>query len=380
MSHSTQVPNQRLNQARVNLVFGNHGELPTHLEDNFKLLERVIEYTGGTYRYRTSPEAEETNVLIEHFDRKWTQEILQIKAESPQTRFLILATEFLTGSSFNDFTGSDSAALETLIPVAVSNPVGHIFQRVRIDRFAHHILRQSPIYETVRRAYRRTIKPVEAGSHYDDRAYWKDRYRNFERLIESTDSTILTIAPFQSEAYRRRFGAERVVELPLFTNLKSPRINFHNQESDIDVLFSGTLTRYREKFLNRLRTSGLRVEALSVKSPQYIREDFVKRAKINLHLRQDENWQYPSPMRIHSLLEMGAYVLAEKSGVTCEFESLVPHLKQEDLFEKILMDLRSPINFFDAHQFYAYQRRSGQMNTGVLRNTFAPTQLKELNG
>jgi hypothetical protein len=83
-------------------------------------------------------------------------------------------------------------------------------------------------------------------------------------------------------------------------------------QRDIDVLFYATINERRRQLMERLERRGLRVAATRGFLPNYIRTNFLSRAKVVLDTRRGEDVRFTSPSRICTALQIGSTVVSEK--------------------------------------------------------------------
>jgi|GEM_PF-101352 len=129
-----------------------------------------------------------------------------------------------------------------------------------------------------------------------------------------------------------------------------PKINEvrHNDDSEYDFVFSGKDTKYRSEIIDKITK-----KSFSVKSNAYQkilirrkRNQLISKAKINLNIPQDENWKYPSMLRILLALSLGKITISVEDGVADANENfyakvspdniseLESYLKQHDVYYK----------------------------------------------
>ncbi|HRY16249.1 MAG TPA: hypothetical protein P5330_10315, partial [Candidatus Competibacteraceae bacterium] len=116
----------------IKIVYENH-DTGIHIADTLLMMLWGLQGAG----YRADIERELTpgylNIMLENFNDQFTEKVLQLADQG--TDFIIVATEFLTGSTFNDF--------------------------------------------------RRSASDLTKDIHYDNSAYWVKRCHNFLRLSRS---------------------------------------------------------------------------------------------------------------------------------------------------------------------------------------------------
>ncbi|MEO5373742.1 MAG: hypothetical protein H7840_05615 [Alphaproteobacteria bacterium] len=83
-------------------------------------------------------------------------------------------------------------------------------------------------------------------------------------------------------------------------------------ERDIDILFFGRVTPYREAVLDELAARGCGVMATNRSAQVFVRNAFIERSKLNLAMKLDETWEHTSPGRLSYLVINGQPTLAER--------------------------------------------------------------------
>jgi len=287
------------NQQPIQLVYGNHGTA-VHLEDLLSILHAGLSQLGHPVAYAKRPAPGCTNLLIENFGDYFTAEVESLRGRA---RFLLLATEFVTSGGFNEFGGPSYGYLRSRI-------------RAKLEK---------------RRRRRRRRRGEDEGErssaedHYSKRYMWRRRYSNFLRVSRAADA-IWCLSEHQVEAYRQATGFERVFHLEFgYLAPEIPVLHLPDDEKDIDFLFTGTRTPYREAILGALHQRGHQVAWLDVNTPGFIRRDFLARARICLNLKQFADWEYPSVARFHYHLVNRSLLLTEQTRFRCELTDLVPN-------------------------------------------------------
>ena len=92
----------------INIVTGNHGESPVHLEDIITYLTSAFQSGGLEVNIIPHLVYAEAHIIIECFDNYTADSILL--CISTGARFILIVTEYITGNTFNEFSvdGSDS--------------------------------------------------------------------------------------------------------------------------------------------------------------------------------------------------------------------------------------------------------------------------------
>jgi hypothetical protein len=283
---------------QIQIVYGNHGTA-THLEDLLAILHAGFSQLGYPVAFAKRPGPDCTNLLIENFGDYFTAEVERLRGRA---RFMLLATEFVTGDAFNDFGGPSHGYLRSQI-------------RAKLEKRRRRRRRRRGEDEGERSS---------AGNLYSKRFKWRRRYDNFLRVSRVADA-IWCLSEHQVEAYRRVTALERVFHFDFgYLDPEIPVSHLPDDEKDIDFLFTGTRTPYRDAVLEALRQRGYQIAWLDASTPGFIRRDFVARARICLNLKQFAGWEYPSVARFHYHLVNRSLLLTEQTRFRCELTDLVP--------------------------------------------------------
>lgn len=320
----------------VYFVFGNHGPAPAQIEDYYLYLKQAFQFSGIELLLTEYPVPGKLNILIECF----VQEYAYIVSETSKvkgTRFICLATEFITKQTFNDF--SDPRRPKPSITI-------HHFKafiRKTVDIFFPHSLRVFLIKRLPKLYfyYRDLFNKLFSEVHFSRRTaygrYWQSRYSIFCEIVEQCEA-IWCVSPHQMDAYQTKFGNKaRLMPIGAWeaiANSEQGRI-----EKDIDFLFTGTITPHRKSIIDTLCQKGFKVVIGFPNWPAFIREHFTARSKICLHIRQHPTWKFPSIMRYHYLLCSGAVVVAEKAEESCEQEQFFTCVSPEDFVSACEVEL-----------------------------------------
>ncbi len=295
------------------LVYGNHGRAPHHIEDF--IMNLMAGFSGLNRKLLLSehPVPGKINILIERFDSAFMEQIREMHKREGG-RFVILATEFITGDTFNDF-----GAVKVQWGVRI---------RARLRALARGCIRLIPAFlrsslisifpSGYLKAKSKLLNAVNHGEVVqvgDYRRLWKERYLMFSKVADVAEQ-IWCISPNQIEPYRKLFG-DRAKIFPLAGWSEEPLIKSDEAAKDIDFLFSGRMTPYRSNLLNALERRGYRVVVGPSNWPESVRRHYLQRTKICLHLKQSSEWAFPSDMRFHYLLTMGCLIVAERSDAPC---------------------------------------------------------------
>ncbi len=289
---------------RVKIVIGNHG-VAAQIEDIVTTLAGGFAKLGVRTDYEVRPVRGCMNVLIENFAKKFTAEVESLRGAA---RFIVVVTEFVTGDTFNDFSDRRS------------RPV--------IDWTRKHL----------RRVRHRWRKQLATGAivdpYYDEKTWWKKRYNRFLQIARMADA-VWGLSETQLDDYRRIPGLPPIGHLELGW-FDSERCVAHrvNGAKDIDFLFTGTRTEYRNRILDALRTRGYRVASVGAHTPWFARENLVSRSRICLNLKQSEDWQHNSVMRMHYHVMNRSLLLTERTARPCHLLDYGLSCESAQLLEK----------------------------------------------
>lgn len=251
------------------LIFNNQA-FGLYCEDHFLLIQHLLESIGH------SADCDHIfgshNIILENFNAQQVSLIRGICSQGADV--IVVATEFITGRTFNDM--ADGA-----------------------------------------------ISGQEDPGHYAKRPYWKERYDHFLCVAEVSRAIWLTTDhPEQIAAYRAIVPSHvPVIPLPYVHCPSFPRVTPRSVQ-DVDVLLTGTETPYRMSIVQSLMNQGLRI-VYSPYLPEYIRRPYLARSKLCVNIRQSPGWRYPSLMRYWYHLNHGQRVVTERCPVPCSLDPYV---------------------------------------------------------
>ncbi|MBT5230141.1 MAG: hypothetical protein HOM11_07675 [Methylococcales bacterium] len=233
---------------KFKLIYENHGNFGLHIGDYFLYLKYVLQSLGHTADIEHAFCPGETNIILEYFNDKFTDKVE--KEWTKDTRIIVIATEFLTNGTFNNIYQEEAAT------------------RDKADQNQH-------------------------------KEFWQMRYNNFVKLLPKFNA-IWHVADQPATAYKHYFSNTFVDYMPhCFTS------DFHtvkhrpDTDKDIDVLFTGTLTKHRKEVLETLKNSGLNVVSSTLFTAPFHRDDLISRSKLVLNIKQHPNWLHESVTRLY---------------------------------------------------------------------------------
>lgn len=327
----------------IPIVYGNHGRAPAQLEDYHVYLNEALATLGYQAHFVEEVVPGRLNILIEYFSEKDVQKFREA-LKTPGTRYICVATEFITGATFNDFKGLASRhalKAQVRLPKWMRSIGSWLLPIVIPEFFRTKLIQTLPApYYLVREKYYGLFGYPDRHSIYANKEYWLERYRNFNRLVPAFES-IWCVTPHQIGEYENAYGS-KVKLMPIAAwaaqNLNSLQGQF---KKDIDFLFTGSATPYRSTIFDALRKRGYNVFVGPATLPTYLREHFIARSKVCLQVRQDGEWKYPSIMRYHYLLRSGCTVVAEQTEETCDQEQFIKAVAPEDFIETCVKMIES---------------------------------------
>lgn len=248
------------------LVYENHGNFGLHVSDHFLYLKYALESLGhrADIEYEFCPG--EFNIVMECFNDQFTEKVEKLWIEG--TAMIIVATEFLTGDTFNNIYQEEQ------------NSSNRNDQNQRKD-------------------------------------FWSMRYKNFQRLLPKC-TAIWHFSDQQAPIYQQAFPDTPVHYLPFSYSDSFKTVNHRpDSEKDIDVLFTGTLTTERTAILESLQDNGLVVKSSILFTAPFHRDDLIARSKLVINIKQHPNWQHESVGRIFYHLSNASLLITE----TCKYQS-----------------------------------------------------------
>lgn len=273
------------------IVFGNHHHGAVQIYDTLMLLKHGLESAGHKADLEPNLCPGKTNILVEFFTWDFV-DVLRDVAKVPGTELIVVATEYLTGETFNNF---DGLPLDQITP--------------------QH-------------------------SHYDDLRHWRKRYRTFREVLNHARA-VWHLSELQVQPYRQQLGFDKVFYLPHgYMDAMRRVVQKPVAHKDIDVIFTGTRTPYRDGVLKALEGEGLVVRQMPILSPEFVREDMVARARLAVNIRQHANWRYPSNSRFYYHLMNRSMLITERCDERCDLSGFVREAAPDDFVASCLAILR----------------------------------------
>jgi hypothetical protein len=327
----------------LTIVYGNHGRA-IQLEDHLITLQACLKQLGIRVDLEAEPQPDRTNLLVEGFGRTFTS---HVESLAGRARFVILATELVTGNTFNAFDRTHrNLALER---------IRRRLERIRTKR--------------ARRVGDGSRPPPTRPPHSTE---FQLRYRNFVKLSRLADA-IWCLSEHQIEPYRMATGGGNVLHLEFGFVEGMPTIAHRsNAEKDIDFLFTGSVTPYRSRILEALSRRGFRVVTIGPTTPGFIRNEFIARSRICLNLRQSEGWEYPSVNRFHYHLMHHSLLVTERTRFACEVSDYVLGCDPEEILsfcEKVHAEGHYNERAAELYEKYRSETSMPEKLDRVLRNS-----------
>lgn len=317
------------------LVYGNHRHSLALLDDYIEYLDKCFTASGRSLKLSADPVSGAVNILIDQFDHYFVTSAQKYK--TPGTRYVLVATEFITGSTFNNFNfklplhvlmREDASRLAKSIPRLIVNLVPSVLRDLIFKMFPMFYLKAKSRYQSDK-GLKDIVNFSSLGRH------WKERFECF-RAMSTLAEEIWCVSPHQIESYTKLFGAKvKLLPIASWTPPATPK----TFERDIDFLFTGTLTPYRKEIITSLIDAGFKVITGPASWPTALREHFLARTKVCLHLRQSADWQFPSIMRFHHLLTKSCVVLADSAPHSCSQESFVHRTNSLSIIEDAKLEI-----------------------------------------
>lgn len=171
--------------------------------------------------------------------------------------------------------------------------------------------------------------------HYFDHEKWQKRYDDFIKLVEHIDGLIC----FSPDHYKMYSPfSKNIFLIPLFVPPKYLRLQEVNNRNTIDILFTGSMTPYRNQIITSLRFLKKEVHFLDTNTPEYIRFDAAKNSNLNLGLKISESSNNFSNLRAFYFLKNRLPNFFEKINTTDPLYRYVT-TSQSDGVDNIVFDI-----------------------------------------
>lgn len=289
---------------KFTLVYWNHWNFGIQIADTLRLIKLGLESAGHEVNIEREICTKSINIVIECFVQQHVYEMEE--AASQGAKFIIIASEDIANGSFNYFKeeGDDN-------------------------------------------------------SHYTQQIYWRMRYDNFIR-VEPLSIAVWHLGKV-IDRYRKTLGHNRVFYFPhrYVDNYKTVRHRPDNKK-DIDFLFTGTLTKYRETILDELSNKGFSVKYTKVLKAPFHREELLSRAKVCLNLKQYAKWPYPSVSRYFYHAINDSLLVSEVCDYDSDLQPYVTTAGPEDDFVEFCIQ-QHEIGSYNERAYSTFQRLQEEM-------------------
>lgn len=255
---------------RFHIFVSNHGAA---VQDLALHLQKSLESCGHPTFFSGKLVAGSCNIIIENFGPRLME--MAIDLAHAGTPIIIWATEEITGETFN----------------------------INVD---------------------------DTSSHYGDREHWKLRYDNFATVAEHAAAIWVPVESLV-EPYRDAVPGVPVQFFPHGYAEGYPRIEQRPEaQKDIDFYFSGSATAHRKSLLQALAKRHA-VVSHHHEVPEYVRRDYISRAKVCLSMRLGPETRLPSVSRMHALVMNACHVLHEQCPQPSHLDRYVNHVRWDDM-------------------------------------------------
>lgn len=301
----------------VNIITGNLGQA-IHAEDLLEYVREGLTSSGLKVGYSQAEYLTHgINILIEHPFGAVYEQLDLLRRSLPHSKLFLIVTELLTSSGFNSSNSKQAGR----------------------------------------------INPED---HYDDGEYWTNRTREFTRFVPVVDGFIMVglhkvqglLPAGYEEGVASYFQLGKPVHLVPLCHPPAqarPTVSARQRDKDIDILFTGTLTPYRIKVLDELRSRHFKVVALEAHIPAYLRNDYIARCKLSLGLKLSEDTKILSTTRAYYHLIHRVPHVFERTSIRSPLDPFINMIDSGEPLIAACTDLLSGRTQFPAHYFTEFQ-------------------------
>lgn len=261
------------------IVYGNHYNFGLSVSHTLMMLKHGLEDLGYRADIEKDIQPGYVNIIIENFTNDYVAALEEQWA--PGTRLIVIGTEIITDGTFNNFSTD-------------SGDTGHPWDR-RLDNY-----RNRPVLNERFQNFLRLSPRMDAVWHLA-----------FQQVAPFKEQLPDTVVNYVAHGYTDRCGTVR--QLP-------------DAEKDIDVFYSGSMTRYREGIFDTLRKAGLKLAVTHQMTAPFHRDDLVARAKLAINVRQDASWPYESNSRLYYHIVNDSIVLTENCPAASDLHDFAPEI------------------------------------------------------
>lgn len=287
---------------KVNIVFGNHNTVNA-IEDYIYFLTKA--FRSLPLKVVISKEiVDDADILVmqEDFKRRNVMEVLEYKKDRSK-KLVVIATENITGDSFNDHLGITSILnkKDDLEKLADS--------QVRAGNWPSYLLKKYLLnMRRDLRGFRKIIQRI----HDDHLSVLRNRYMNFLKVVPQCDQ-VWIMPGLKTEPYEQLCGSK----LAAFPFVLSANKRRDPNLFTFRALLSGKISYHRRCLLNLLgfeeslrgrlvETKKRDVLISSFDTPLSVRWELLKTAAVYLDLPVSDDSQIFSSMKAAVAIEAGA--------------------------------------------------------------------------
>ena len=303
----------------IKIIYGNFLNNLEVMDDWMTFMMKAVKSLGHSAEFEQRVVPNHVNIVFDGFNDEFAKSILC--QNNSKTPILLIATEFITGTTFNTFF-----------------PTPWYYNLSGLT-FGRALPKHARVY--------------------------KKRYNMFCN-VASNAAAIWILSQNQLEPYKQVVQSENVFHLQ-FGFLDSFR-SIHEVNSsaqDIDFLFTGSLTPFRQKILDQFNRKGRRVYQCEANTPQSIRNSFIERSRAVLNIRQNSCWPYPSTMRMYYHLMNKSLLISEKCPVTSELDEYILRFPSESFVDQCIHTAETTDLHHLAEQHYESFRAATSMKSNM---------------
>lgn len=295
---------------QVNILTGNHGPA-VHVEDIMEyfregLAEQNLSVSYSQLNYLSKG----INIILESSMGAFNSSIALARRRNPLSRLFVITSERLTPTGFNSANICDI------------NPQDG-------------------------------LPSDKAGQwSYENPKYWKNRTQEFMDMLPVVDGLILN-----SEDSFKEY--QKLGKPMYYLPLSHPKQRTHYEPNrttakDIDLLFTGTVTPYRESQIKKLESRGVSVWVLASGTPDYIRKDYFRRTKISVGMNLSAEAELLSKYRAYYHLVHRIPHVFERAKLKTDLDPYINFAEPGDAFVEACIRLLSGRSTFPTHLFDAF--------------------------
>lgn len=285
----------------VNFLIGNHPPFVVP-EDIFEYLAQGLRLAGQPVHYALDeyrPKA--INLVMEGFSAEFGRTLADSRRRHAGSRLYVIATELLGPGGFNSAN---------------------------------------------------TVHTAD-GDHYSNAGYWTARTQGFEAALPAVDGLVY-MAESLLPGYARLGVRGHYLPLAPLPAI-APIVREPEPLRDVDVYFSGMLTKHRVGVLDRLRDEGLEVFRGVPQYPDYVRRHFLARSRLAVGLRLEAQAGILSKQRAHYYLVHRIPHLFERTPDRTDLHDYVQFADPGEDFVERCYQLAQGLEAFPDAVFDAYR-------------------------